>query len=157
MKKLGIIGGIIVLIFGVLIALQMYSKNEKLEKNPYDKKDLDPSTIDLIGDENYNNIVWPKELEKEIKSGETVIGYFFSPLCIYCKEYTPRLMDIANKNDLNIRQYNLLEYEEGLNEYKITGTPTLVVFKDGKEVNRIVGGVSNNETIQFLKDMKVLE
>lgn len=157
MKKLGIIGGIIVLIFVALIALQMYGNKEKLKDNPYDKTDLDASTIDLIGNKDYNNIILPKDLNERVKSNELFAAYFFSPICMYCKEYTPVLMEVVNENNLDIPKLNLLEYEESFNEYNITGTPTLIVFENGKEVNRVVGSISKAETEAFLKDMGVLK
>ena len=40
---------------------------------------------------------------------------------------------------MNLVQFNLLEFEEGWNNYGIESTPTIVQYKDGKEVNRIVG------------------
>ena len=39
---------------------------------------------------------------------------------------------------IDLVQYNLLEFEEGWDKYRIEGTPTIVQFKDGKESNRIV-------------------
>jgi thioredoxin-related protein len=46
--------------------------------------------------------------------------------------------------DIDLVQFNLLEYEDGWNQYGIESTPTIVQYKDGKEVNRIVG--YNEET-----------
>ncbi|MFP3340137.1 thioredoxin family protein, partial [Micrococcus sp. SIMBA_131] len=41
--------------------------------------------------------------------------------------------------DIDLKKYNVLEFEQGWNDYQIESTPTLVRFKDGKEVDRIVG------------------
>ncbi|PMY01138.1 thiol reductase thioredoxin, partial [Pseudomonas sp. MPR-R5A] len=40
---------------------------------------------------------------------------------------------------VDLLQYNLLEFEEGWDDYGITQTPTIVQYKDGKEVARITG------------------
>ncbi|WP_210471282.1 thioredoxin family protein [Sporosarcina sp. 6E9] len=140
MKKLLVIGGIIVAIFILIVVLTNKSNETKLKDNPYGTDKLDPSTINLIGNENYNNIILPDELAKKVKSGEPVTAYFFSPTCPYCMEMTPVLMPIAKEMDVTVYQYNLLEFSPQASSYGIKSTPTLIHFKDGKEVGRMVGG-----------------
>ena len=139
MKKLLVIGGIIVAIFILIVVLSNKSDEAKLKDNPYGTDDLKQSTINQIGDENYNNIILPDELAKKIKSGDALTAYFFSPECRYCIEMTPVLMPIANEMDVTVYQYNLLEFTPQASSYGIQSTPTLVHFKDGKEVGRMVG------------------
>ena len=55
-----------------------------------------------------------------------------------CKEATPILTPLAEELGIDLVQYNLLEFEQGWDDYDIEGTPTIVQFKDGKEVARIV-------------------
>ena len=62
MKKLLIIGGAIIAIFILIVVLSNKSDETKLKDNPYGTDNLAKSTIDLIGNENYNNIVLPDEL-----------------------------------------------------------------------------------------------
>lgn len=139
MKKLLVIGGIIVAIFILIAVLSNKSDQAKLKDNPYGTDKLKQSTINLIGNENYNNIILPDELAKKVKSGDPVTAYFFSPECSYCIEMTPVLMPIAKEMDVSVYQYNLLEFNTQASSYGIQSTPTLVHFKDGKEVGRMVG------------------
>lgn len=139
MKKLLVIGGVIVVIFILIVVLTNKSNETKLKDNPYDTDQLRNSTIDLIGNKDYNNIILPDELEKKISSGEPVTAYFFSPECGYCMEMTPILMPIAKDMNVNVDQYNLLEYTNQAAPYGIEATPTLIYFKDGEEVGRLVG------------------
>jgi thioredoxin 1 len=139
LKKLLVIGGIIVAIFILIVVLSNKSNETKLKENPYGTEKLEQSTINLIGNENYNNIILPDELAKKVKSGDPVTAYFFSPECSYCLEMTPVLMPIAKEMDVTVYQYNLLEFNPQATSYGITSTPTLVHFKDGKEVGRMVG------------------
>ena len=62
MKKLAIFGGVIVVLFIAIIALTNMSNSDKLEDNPYGTDDLKQSTIDLLTDENYQNIILPDAL-----------------------------------------------------------------------------------------------
>ena len=139
MKKLLAIGGVIIVIFILIVVLTNKSNETKLKDNPYNTDKLDTATINLIGNENYNNIILPDDLKKKISSGEGVTAYFFSPTCSYCMEMTPILMPIAKDMNVDVHQYNLLEYPSQAGSYGIEATPTLIYFKDGEEVGRLVG------------------
>lgn len=154
MKKLGIIGGIVVILFIGIIVLTNLSNSDKLKDNPYGTENLQQPTIDLLDDENYQNIILPEDLEKKIESGEGVFAYLFSPTCSYCKQFTPKLMPVAEKEDIQIDQLNVLEYENAWTTYQIEATPTLIYFEDGKEVTRLVGDHSEDEVRQFFASVK---
>ncbi|MFC7686796.1 thioredoxin family protein [Ureibacillus sp. GCM10028918] len=156
MKKLGILGAIVVVLFAAIIILTNLSNEDKLDNNPYDTDNLRQSTIDLLDDENYQNIILPEALKEKIDSGEPVVAYMFSPECTHCQAMTPSLMPIADEVGVQIDQYNVLEYEQGWNDYSVEATPTLIYFKDGKEVNRIVGDYSKDTKViyDFLEQAK---
>lgn len=147
MKKLGIIGAAVVLLFVAIIVLTSMSNSDKLEDNPYDTDNLQQSTIDLLDDENYQNIIVPDDLQAKIESGEGVFAYMFSPECGYCMQFTPKLMAVAEQEDIHIDQLNVLEYGNGWTTYQLEYTPTLIYFENGKEVSRIVGD-SDEETVR---------
>lgn len=153
MKKLAIVGSIIVVLFVAIIVLTNIKNNSKLEGNPYGTDNLKQSTIDLLNDENYQNIILPDALEEKIASGEGVVGYFFSPECPHCKNYTPKLMPIADELNIQIDQLNVLEYEEAWNTYNIEATPTMIYFENGQEVTRLVGDATPEATRQFFNDV----
>ncbi len=149
MKKLGIIGAVVVVLFIAVILLTNLSNKDKLANNPYDTDNLRQSTIDLLDDENYQNIILPDTLEDKIASGEPVVAYMFSPECPHCKKMTPSLMPIADEVGVQIDQLNILEYEQGWDDYNVEATPTLIYFNEGKEVNRIVGDYSNDTKVIY--------
>lgn len=152
MKKLLIIGGVIVAIFALIIVLNNQANKEKLKDNPYGTKNLKQPTIDLLGNENYSNIVLPDELYEKVTSGESVTAYFFSPECPYCMEMTPILMPIAKEKGIHVYQYNMLEFPNESQPYGITSWPTLIHYEDGKEVSRSVGLLDNPEDIRAFFD-----
>jgi thioredoxin 1 len=154
MKKIIIFGAIILVLFGALAFMTTYQNNQKAEGNVYGKSDLDPATIDQLDDPNYQNIILPDELETKLENKEDTIVYFFSPLCDHCKATTPVLMPVADEVGVEIKQYNILEYEEGWNQYAITGTPTLVHYKDGKEVARVEGSNTEENFRSLLTEWK---
>lgn len=153
MKKLAIFGGIIVAVFVLIIILTNMSNSEKLANNPYDTDDLEQSTIDLLDDENYQNIILPNELAEKIESGEPTTVYFFSPECQFCKEMTSTLMPLADQEEVEIVQYNVLEYDQAWQEFAIEATPTLVHFENGQEEMRAVGALPEEEILRFFDEV----
>ncbi|MFC4353538.1 thioredoxin family protein [Chryseomicrobium palamuruense] len=153
MKKLAIFGGIIVAAFVLIIILTNMSNSEKLANNPYDTDNLEQSTIDLLDDENYQNIILPDALTEKIQSGEPTTVYFFSPICQYCKEMTPVLMPLAKQEDVEIVQYNVLEYEQAWQDFAIEVTPTLVHFENGQEEMRAVGALPEDQILRFFDEV----
>lgn len=154
MNKLGIIGAIVILLFVGIVVLQNKSNSDVLKNNPYDTEDLQQSTIDLLSDENYQNIILPDDLQAKIDSGEGVFGYMFSPTCEHCKAFTPKLMPIAKELDIQINQLNVLEYQNAWTTYAVEHTPTLIYFENGEEVNRLVGNADEETVRQFFASVQ---
>lgn len=153
MKKLGIIAAIVVILFAIVIVLTNMSNKSKLENNPYGTNNLKQSTIDLLDNPNYQNIILPDALEDKIASGEPVLAYLFSPECSYCKELTPRLMPLAEEMGVHIDQLNVLEFESAWNDYALDSTPTLIYFENGEEVERIVGALPDEVFRTFFEEV----
>ncbi|WP_027964852.1 thioredoxin family protein [Halalkalibacillus halophilus] len=152
MKKLLIFGSIIIVLFIAIALLSNMAQTDEVDgDNPYNKDSLHSDTADLLDDPNYQNNILPEELESEIENEEEVTVYFYSPSCEHCIEATPRLMPIAEDNDVELHQFNLLEFEEGWRSYNIEATPTLVHYENGEEVDRIVGAAPNEEYEAFLE------
>ncbi|GKV69877.1 hypothetical protein NCCP2716_23750 [Sporosarcina sp. NCCP-2716] len=140
MKKLLIIGGIVVVFFVAIIALTNASNKSKLKDNPYGTDDLAKSTVDLIGNENYDSIVLPDAVFKKIESGEPTTVYYFHPECHYCMQMTPILMPIAKEEGVKVNQFNMLEFgDQAKEKYGIDAWPALVQYENGQEVGRLVG------------------
>lgn len=151
-----IIAAIIVVIFGALWFINSSSNEEKTSSSTLygDYKIKNQSTIDQLDDKNYQNIILPDDLAKKIDSGEGVFAYFFSPECSHCQVVTPKLMPIAEQAEVDIQQYNILEFTQGWDDYSVEATPTLAYYKDGKEVGRIVGEQPEENFEKFFDDMK---
>ncbi|PLT33688.1 thioredoxin family protein [Bacillus sp. V5-8f] len=148
MKKIVIFLAIIIVLFAVIAIITNVQKEEQSQGNPYGKDNLKPSTIDQLDDPNYQNLILPEELEKKLTENEEVTVYFYSPECPHCQKTTPIVAPLAEKMGIDLVQYNLLEFEQGWDKYKLESTPTIVHYKDGKEQARIVG---YNEEATFKK------
>jgi thiol-disulfide isomerase/thioredoxin len=156
LKKVLIFLGIIIVLFIALALLTNMGNSKKVsENNPYGKDSLEPETIDLLDDENYQNIILPEKLEKKLADQEDATVYFFASDCPFCKEATPILTPMAEELGIDLVQYNLLEFKRGWDDYQIESTPTIVQYKDGIEIARIVGLQEEEVYRQWLTNNRV--
>lgn len=154
MKKIIIFLAIIIVLFAGIAIMNTVQNKEKVADNPYGKDDLHQLTVDLLDDKNYQHIITPKNLEKKLENEKQTFVYFFQPDCSYCLKATPKLMAAAKERGVEINQYNLDEFEEGWEQYDIEVTPTLVVYEDGKQVDKKVGDDSEKAFTEFLHTHK---
>lgn len=87
-------------------------------------------------------ITTEQQFEEIIKSDKTTVIKLDAPWCSACKYLQPHLVDAANKApEFVFAQVNIDQLAKIGQQYKIVGIPTLLFFKDGKEIadSRIVG------------------
>ncbi|MCK5705625.1 MAG: thioredoxin [Cyclobacteriaceae bacterium] len=66
---------------------------------------------------------------------------FWAPWCGPCKMVAPILNDVAEEMDgkVKIGKLNVDHNQTIAGKYKVRNIPTLLLFKDGQEINRFVG------------------
>jgi thioredoxin 1 len=66
---------------------------------------------------------------------------FMSYGCVHCRQMEPALQQVAEmvKSKEKIFRVNTADDQELTDSYKIQGTPTVVMFLNGKEVGRVEG------------------
>ena len=65
---------------------------------------------------------------------------FWAPWCGPCKMVAPTLNEIAEtETDLTIGKVNVDHNQDLAKKYKVRNIPTMLIFKNGIEVGRIVG------------------
>jgi len=88
--------------------------------------------------------------EKEVvNSLRPVLIDFWAPWCMPCKLIAPAVEKLAEemKGRVNVFKSNVDENPEMATDLSIMNIPTLILFKGGKEVSRIVG-VNSKEAIE---------
>jgi len=78
---------------------------------------------------------------------------FWAPWCGPCKMVSPVLEDIADKHPGKIKVVKVNSDENpGLSQrFGIQGIPTIILFRDGKEVDRLVGAAPRDDIVRFLR------
>ena len=82
-----------------------------------------------------------KENFEEVKNSEkTVLIDFYADWCGPCRMVAPIVSEIAEENpQYLICKVNVDDEPELAQAFGVMSIPTLVVMKDGKEVNKMVG------------------
>ncbi len=100
--------------------------------------------VSKISSENFK-----KEVLEESK---TVLVDFYADWCGPCKMLAPVVEEVAKEQlETKFVKVNVDEAQELAIKYNIMSIPTLVVMKQGEEVNRSVGLVDKTELMELIK------
>ena len=83
-----------------------------------------------------------------------IIVDFWAEWCGPCRMMAPNFAE-ASKHLAPLAQFVKVNTEENPNisaQYGIRSIPTLILFKDGKEINRISGALPTQSIIDFIKN-----
>lgn len=100
------------------------------------KKITDKSYIDIASSKGY------------------VIFDFSSPGCAPCKKVPPMIKEIVRDNtEFNIEAFEIdvVENPEAAQYYFVLGVPTLIIFKDGKELKRFNSVPSKKKVLKVFE------
>lgn len=91
------------------------------------------------------------DLGTEVASGTTLVD-FWAPWCGPCRSLAPVLDELAAEMGPRARvlKLNIDEHPTAAARFGIRTIPTLILFKDGKVVDQLVGGRPKAELLAFV-------
>ncbi len=130
---------VIAIVLGAIILLNIYAR-AKMKNAP---KVADNDKIITLTDINFN----------QQTKGKLVLVDFWAEWCAPCRMMAPILNEVAN--DLPEGKYvgklNIETYQSMAQKFNVRNIPTLILFKDGKEVDRFVGIKTKDFLIKNMK------
>jgi len=94
-------------------------------------------------------------LDETIAGADTpVLVDFWAEWCGPCKMIAPTLAEIASeqKGKLAIGKLNVDDNPDTARRFDVMSIPTLLVFKDGQQVKRLVGAKGKGQLLQDLAE-----
>ena len=147
-----IIWFIIFVILVIAIILASRFVNKQGEETIQESKEN--TNILNEGEENMNIIkVSDENFEQEVlNSNIPVLVDFYADWCGPCKMLSPVVDEVAKENDdIKVVKVNVDESQNTAIKYQVMSIPTLVVIKNGNEVNRSVGLIDKQEVLNLVK------
>lgn len=94
------------------------------------------------------------ELEKFTSEGLVVVD-FFATWCGPCKMLSPVLEQInEDRSDVKIVKVDIDNNMDLAKKYGIMSVPTVILFKDGKEVDKKIGFMPKDMITEWLNEYK---
>ena len=94
----------------------------------------------LVADHEKIITLTDKNFQQKTKN-RLVLVDFWAEWCAPCRMMAPILNEVVAELDGKafVGKVDVQKYQELATKFKVRGIPTLILFKDGKEVNRFVG------------------
>ncbi len=76
---------------------------------------------------------------------------FWATWCGPCSMIAPIVDQVAEEENIKVGKINIDEERNLAYQFEIEAIPTIILMKDGKEINRQVGFMDKNELKAFLQ------
>jgi thioredoxin 1 len=105
--------------------------------------------IPMVADSDNILTLTDKNFQHQTKN-KLVLVDFWASWCAPCRMMAPVLNEVANELNGNshVGKVNIEEYQSLAQKYQVRNIPTLILFKNGREVNRYVGIKSRDFLLQ---------
>jgi thioredoxin 1 len=92
--------------------------------------------------------------EEIATADEAVIVDFWAEWCGPCKMISPILEEIATEHagKVRIAKLNVDDNPDAARRYEVMSIPTLIVFRDGQPVKRMIGAKGKGQLLQELDE-----
>ncbi len=90
-----------------------------------------------------------------LQSAEPVVVDFWAPWCGPCRAVGPTIEKLADTvgDAVKVGKLNVDDNRQAAVDYDVQAIPTVLIFRDGKVVNRLIGVNSEQEYLKALEWM----
>ncbi len=122
---------------------QQNNLSKENEINVLEESNMNEQVLE-IGSENFQKEV--------LESDKKVLVDFYADWCGPCKRLSPIIEEIAGEEEqVKFVKLNIDDAQDIAIEYQVMSIPTLVIFENGKEVNRSVGLIDKEKLKELIK------
>jgi thiol-disulfide isomerase/thioredoxin len=100
----------------------------------------------------YSRQITLDQLESKVQNPNGFYVYYFQPNCTPCQRVSPYLIPMGEQQSVEFRPINVAKYKDAWIKFNISETPTLVYYKNGKEIKRIEGEHTKEEYKAFFSN-----
>ena len=88
-----------------------------------------------------------------LESTTPVLVDFWAPWCGPCKMIAPVLDELAGEfaGRVAIAKVNVDDHQQHAAQFRVQGIPTMILFKDGREVDRLVGAAPKAQLSRWIE------
>jgi len=99
-------------------------------------------------------VLTDKNFDQQTKN-KVVLVDFWAEWCAPCKMMAPVLNDVADElsGNSHIGKVNIEQYQSMAQRFNVRSIPTLILFKNGKEVKRFVGIKQKDFLVKEIRNM----
>jgi thioredoxin 1 len=126
-----------------IIVIYIYFNYRRLKNTP---EVTNSPKVKILSDKNFNH---------QIKTGVTLVD-FWASWCMPCKMMAPVINEVAESvnGNASVGKLDVDQYRATAAKYKIRNIPTMILFRNGKEINRFVGAKSKDFLLKQITQAK---